>query len=653
MPEPEIKLLVALDSDVDDPSPVWTDLSSRVFYGQGGSPVTVDIGRQNEMAEIQPTNMAWALRNGDNAFTPRNPGSPHAGKWEQGRRCQIIETVGGEDFPLGTGFLEIPEMAVVDPLSAQPVTVTAVDRMGRLDSAPPFEGTLAEHVRTQGGPLAMHFPMSDSFPYMSSNTLATTQRLVRGFFDLPVPKDPEELVKAGGMQGPPGDDQSYALWEPAADADGDAFLGHVEMTSWIPAVPVAATDVVALSVWVRASAHELAPGAIQPDSTIVAVQGAASGLNLDFSLEIEDDRAAVRAYSFGSGGSTYVTGTRELERETWRLVTARVDFATGQYELWCGADMAVSGTKTNLPPAGTNLLFMSIGSLFHGAIGHIQVRVGPAASTMTRAMHIAQHVHGFQGLQRQTVAERLVTLAGYAGIPATELAIPSSASTPLQAAKLAGQSPAASFRAAAAAGQDTLITTGQGYITVVPRAQRYGQAVAMQIPFGWIGRGGLRYKPDRPVTDVTVTRTGGGTVRRSDPVRARRYGVTGQQYQLDTAIDEDPSNLASWALAAFGQMRTRCPSIRINMLRTGITVAERKQMLRLKVGDLIELTGLPAGSPDDVPWLIIQGIKHTIGPGRRRTIEFNTSPLLGPTPGVPPPCPVVGDLVSASAVIAY
>ncbi|SCL42195.1 hypothetical protein GA0074692_6704 [Micromonospora pallida] len=30
-----------------------------------------------------------------------------------------------------------------------------------------------------------------------------------------------------------------------------------------------------------------------------------------------------------------------------------------------------------------------------------------------------------------------------------------------------------------------------------------------------------------------------------------------------------------------------------------------------------------------MPHLIVQGIRHTIGPGRVRVIEFNTSPLLG------------------------
>ncbi|SCL16316.1 hypothetical protein GA0074692_0001, partial [Micromonospora pallida] len=29
--------------------------------------------------------MGWALKNGDNLFTPRNPASPYYGRWEQGR----------------------------------------------------------------------------------------------------------------------------------------------------------------------------------------------------------------------------------------------------------------------------------------------------------------------------------------------------------------------------------------------------------------------------------------------------------------------------------------------------------------------------------------------------------------------------------------
>ncbi|GLH97339.1 hypothetical protein [Phytohabitans aurantiacus] len=639
MADPDITVRVALDSDPDDPAPVWTSLNDRLHYGEGGREIVVEIGRQDERAEIQPTEQAWAVRNNDNRFTPRNPGSDLYEKWEQGRRCQVRETVDGDTFDLGTGFLTIPDMPIVDPNSQQAVTVTAVDWIGRLESAAPFEGTLAEHIRTEGGELAEWFPFTDPYPHMSTLSDATVRRVVNGF-DLSVVAEPADLIRAQDADGPPGDDQRYARWDVVSD--GTAPLARAYLLAPV-SIPVGATDTVAISVWVQSRPD---PDGWVPNSILVTLRAPAD----DVFIWIEDDQLTGVGVdsSIASVPGGQVSGSRKIELDEWRLVTGRVNCATGAVDLWCGTDMVASGTIT--APGAHTVTEMGIGLGWIGAIGHVQVRVGDT-STMTYTDHVAQHRHGYRGLERQTVAERLVTLGGYAGIPSTELDVSAAASTPLQVARLAGANPADAFRATARAGQDTLITSGDGKITVVPRSQRYNQAVALEIPFGWIGYRGLRYRPDPPVTDVVVTRTGGGVARRIDRIKRSRYGVRGLTVDLDSAIDSDPGNLAGWLLAALSQMRTRCPSIVIRMLRRSF--AERKALLGLKVGDRIEITDLPDGSPEDVPHLLVQGIRHTIGPGRRRLIQFNTSPLLGPEPGVPPPCPMVGDLVSADAIIAY
>lgn len=664
MADPDIRLLAALDDDPDDPAPVWTNLSPWLHYGDGGGEVSVTIGRQDETGETRPTELSWALDNGDNRFTPRNPTSPYAGRWEQGRRVQLVEVVDGEEFPLGTGFLEIPEMAVVDPRSSQPVTVTAIDRMGRLDSAPAYAGTLAEHVRTHGGTLVEHWPLTEQAvngEYMSTITGATTRRSAQGWGRAPIAVDLDDLIRPATAAGPPGDDQSYAQWSLVGDKDGLASWAdaHLEAPLFLA---VSTTDTIALSAWVQLGTYDLASGSEEPNANIAILARQIPGpdyrrLSLDrqgIDVPGAPDRYEVTARLAAGTGSmvSLAVADRDYGRDAWRLVTTRVTLATGLWELWVGAD-GVASTTATIPPGVIVFDTALLGYFYSGALGHVQVRVGPAATTMTRADHLAQYEHGYRGLHRQTVAERIVTLAGYAGVPASEVVVPAECSTPLQAARLAGQSPAAAMRAAATSGQDTLITDGLGRITAVPRSRRYNQPIAMQIPFGWIGYRSLKYRPDRPITDVTVSRAGGGQVRRTDVARARRYGVAAMSVQLESDIDADAGNLASWLLAAHGQQRTRCPSLRINMLSSRLTLADRKALLKLRVGDRIEITDMPPGSPEDVPHLIIQGIKHTIGPGRRRLIDFNTSPLLGPTVGQPPACPMVGDLVSTTAVIAY
>jgi len=641
VPDPEIRVWVDLAEEPDPADPEgWEQVTDRLSYGAGGREVTVTVGRQDESAEIRPTEMGFALRNHDGRFTPNNPASDLAGRWEQGRRVDIAEVLDGAEYALGSGFLSMPEMRVVDPRTSQPVTVTTVDWMGRLETVPPFEGTLAEWVRNEGGPLALWIPLTDTYPHMSYDTTTLLARTVTGFFDVPVPAEPEDLIRAQGEEGPPGDDQSYARWEPVPDAEGDAYIGRAHLNGTI-AVPVTTADTVAVSVWLRPSSSETPT--VRPDATVLMV-----GNTTTMAITLLDLKAGLRATVASNLGSVNLDAGRELERDAWRLVTVRADLAAGTCDLWVGGDLAVSGTWT--PPSGDGIWDrIRLGDLYAGAIGHVQVRVGP--EVMSHDDHLAQYRHGYRGLDRQTVAERIHTLARWAGVPEADVAVPDTCSAPMPVARLAGQSPAAAIRAAGEAGQDWVLTDRWGRITAVPRAQRYNQQPALQIPWGWIRRGTMRMRPDPPVTDVVVTRTGGGSARRADPAAARRHGVKGLRYELDTAVPEDAANLAAWALRAHSVPRTRSPGFVINMLSR--SVEERAALLSLRVGDRIEITGMPDGSPADLPHLIVQGIKHTIGPGRVRTMEVVTSPLLGPAPGEPPPCPMVGDLCGPDAVIAY
>jgi hypothetical protein len=651
--DPDITVRIALDTDADDPAPVWTDVTDRIHYGAGGQPVNVVIGRQDDQAVIKPTELGFALQNGDNRFTPRNPDSDLYGKWEHGKRANIQETVDGAVFDLGTGFVSMPDMKVVDPRSAQAVTVTAMDWMGKLEGAPAFEGTLTEFIRAdQDTGLVEWFPLADpTLPMMSALTTAQLPLAVRtvGAFPAAPGVDPHDLVAPARFAGPPGDeDAQYPEWFQSMSEDGTTFLGDARLVGPVD-VTVSSGEVLAISFWAYLRNHDLDPGISPPNSSAIELRSA----DLASQILIGGDGGTLHweATVVAGGGSVAADAGRQLETDVWRLITVRVALPSGAVDLWIGSDLAATATIAS-PPSSMTFAELRVASfVWVGSLAQVQIRVAPAVSAFTRADHIAQHRHGYRGLQRQTVGERIVTLARYAGVPDTEVDVPASASTPMQVAKLAGVNPAQALRAAADTGQDTLITSGDGKITVIPRAQRYNQPVTLQIPFGWIGWRGMTFRPDTPITDVAVSRVDGGTVRLVNRANRSRYGVAGLTYTLDTAIDADAANLASWALTAHGQPRTRCPSIEINMLRR--TFAERKQLLALAAGDRIEITGLPDGYPDDLPHLILQGIEHTIGPGRVRKIRFNTSPLLGPAPGEPPPCPVVGDLVGPDAVIAY
>lgn len=617
-------------ADPDAAVPVWVNLTAWVrTVGAGARPVQNRRGRGSEREDIQPSTLAIVLENTDHRFLPGNPTSPYVAWWGQARKCRFVETANGVDFVRFTGYLkplDLPDWA--EPGVEQFVTVSAVDWLGRLDRAPAFTGTLGEHVRTAGGTLVEHFPLDDPYPHSSLLSLASLTRVVVGF-NVAVATEPQDLVQANAQPGPPGDDQSYIKFVPISD--GSNYLARARLEGRVT-VPVGATDTVAISVWLYAT-HPA-------DSATFRTSVVTLWTDIGVGAYINNDSSdgTLEFMWRGTLADTTIQAGRPLEREAWRLVTVRINAATGAMDLWSGSDVAVSGTASAAPGAIT-LTRLGLQSLWEGADGQLQVRVGPAATTMTRAMHLAQYAHGTRGLHRQTVAQRIATLAGYAGVPAADLDLDGRASTPMQRARLARQRPAAALRAAADAdGGARLFTRGTGPIALLSRQARYDQPVTLQIPYAWLLRG-LRYREDVPINDVVATQASGSPTRRTDAASVRRYGTGGDTATLDTAIDADPANYASWTVRANATPRLRCPQLVVDLLPR--TPAERAQLLALDIGHRIEITGGPATIPTAARHLIIEGVADETGV-QTRTITFNTSPLLGPTAGTPPGCPVVG-----------
>ncbi|SCL16322.1 hypothetical protein GA0074692_0002 [Micromonospora pallida] len=60
MADPTISVRVGLDHDPDDPALVYTDITDRVHYGDGGQAVEVTIGGRTRLRKSGPPR--WAGR---------------------------------------------------------------------------------------------------------------------------------------------------------------------------------------------------------------------------------------------------------------------------------------------------------------------------------------------------------------------------------------------------------------------------------------------------------------------------------------------------------------------------------------------------------------------------------------------------------------
>lgn len=154
----------------------------------------------------------------------------------------------------------------------------------------------------------------------------------------------------------------------------------------------------------------------------------------------------------------------------------------------------------------------------------------------------------------------------------------------------------------------------------------------VQIPYDWLSPP-LRARADQPINDVAVSQTGGGTAYQTSAASIARYGDAAGRFTLETAQPGDMQSLATWVIAYYATSRMRCPSLTINLFGATRSDAEKWLVLGVAIGTRIQITGAPATWPEGISTLIVEGIAHQVG-GNVRLVTWNTSPVIGGTPGV-------------------
>lgn len=176
-----------------------------------------------------------------------------------------------------------------------------------------------------------------------------------------------------------------------------------------------------------------------------------------------------------------------------------------------------------------------------------------------------------------------------------------------------------------------------------------------EIPYAWIAQP-VRFRTDSPINSATITRSGSGESTADDLADQVEHLVWSAEATLDTVSDQDPANLAAYLVTYYAQPRMRCPQLRFSLLRRWLedhSGSQCRLLLGIKIGDRISITGAPTTWPDGASELIVEGIHHTIDVAER-WVEFNTSPVIGTTPGVPGPWfRLGGSVLGGTDLLAY
>lgn len=446
-----------------DATPVWVDITAYIHDGSRGQGWSITSGRQTPLSVSEPARLSLTLENADHRFTPGNPLSPYHPWWTQGARLQLQESVGSWSSAYPDFFLELPDVLVEEPGVDQIVTVSATDRLGRLQSAPAFISTLGAHIlgSAPAANLVGYWTLMDSrSPFRP--TAGSGEIAIRGVGRVSPYTLPSDLV-AFDADGPPGEDVggfptfTPAYFDPPSPSAG--VYAYPFGTANV-AIHVGSGQTIALSAWMRP--RTLIP-ALTPDLqdsfpfAVTESDTAPVSFGTDY-IAFEDFLSTTGAAVFAGGGSSVLVSSGAVfPREVWRLVTASITIPSGDCTLWVGPDVVASGTLSGAP-SSYDFAFLHVGQLYFGALAHLQVYVG-TGSPFTHADHLAQMQVGLTGLERQHTGERVRTICAYAGVPAGEIDADAGVAV-MGRASLAGKDPLTALREAETTEQGRLFCVG-------------------------------------------------------------------------------------------------------------------------------------------------------------------------------------------------
>jgi len=450
-----------VSSAAPEADPVWVNLTA---YALKIEPITVRIGRQNDLDQSEPATLSVLLNNNDDRFTYGNTSSPYTSWWGPGRKCRLRETIGTTVLDIFVGYLQVPTETFVTPSKDQTVSVQAVDRLGRLAASEPFPSALTAHIQdADGDELQIYLPGQDvQAPLTDPGQSFTLPEFSTFLFgNNAPPTDP--LVAYAAAEGPPGDELSAFVYTPALTSGSDLGRFAYHEANLPQTITVDAGKSVAIAFWVNFQSV--------PSTTYNAVLFRLNGnVGAYMELGVTGSTAQWRFTVEDASGITGPTAGGGVCLDVWHLVALRLSESSGLVEFWHHGSDPITATIAG----ATQGVFTSATLSGQSNVAIAQVQVYYGAGAYSRTKHLAQLAAGYDPLARQTTGERIRTMARYAGIPIAEYtSTVDPGTTVMQAASLAGKTALDGMREAERTEQGLLYVDGSGRLVFKDRRSLY------------------------------------------------------------------------------------------------------------------------------------------------------------------------------------
>mgnify|MGYP005612753853 FL=1 len=262
----------------------------------------------------------------------------------------------------------------------------------------------------------------------------------------------------------------------------------------------------------------------------------------------------------------------------------------------------------------------AFGDMFTGTISHV---AGYGSVLTTLADHHAAASTGFAGDRSD---ERIERIASWIDFPAALMNL-DVGDTTIGHVDSTGKSPWSYMQDVADTEAGVLFIDTTGVLTLHNRTRGYDSAAAVDVSVS-----AEVIDPDvrlasgiaGVVNDITVSRSGGASVRVVDAASVSTYGVLGESISIIGDSDLDVLNRANWELAMRSTPVVKLPELTLDGLTEPGTAAAVRG---LDIGSRVQITGMPSQAPSSAADLRVQGYTERIGAGGW-TLTANTTPFL-------------------------
>lgn len=286
-------------------------------------------------------------------------------------------------------------------------------------------------------------------------------------------------------------------------------------------------------------------------------------------------------------------------------------------------DGVAIGSNTNGSATwSANTHSLAVGQVYSGT-GPVRLsHVALFGSALTAAQILDHAQATLTGYDTDTADERLLRLAGYAGIEQVAM---SATTEPIAHIDLTGESVVDVMRKIEATEGGVLFDARGGALTYTARTARYSASSVVTLSFlaHEVEGAALTYDKTGLVNEATANYVG-GSIYLTDQASRDAYGTQSVTLDLATELEAVAYSRASWEVGLFATPRTRSAALGVIDL-TQIDTSKIGGVLSCDVGSLITVSNWPTQAPGSSLQFFVEGYSEQIELESHR-IVFNVSP---------------------------